>query len=278
MLIYFNICGDIMENNNEMYKKVYDFTNENVACLKDLYHFENSKVLSVVGSGDQCLTSILNGAKKVDLFDINQTSYLYFVLKFYAIRELSYEEFYDFFIEKNIGNLSIYKKIGHVLPIEALKYYEYLFLCSKKRKKLKNCFRKDSIDLLCKDNQLYYFNKEKQIIPYLIKENYYKLQDILKRMEVPNFYHCNIIDLKKTINDNYDIMLLSNIYNCIILCIEEYTRLLKKLDIPEIQACYDWFGVFLRDFIENGYSIDVVAPSSPYEYSEKGNYVYSLRK
>jgi len=67
------------------YNKVYNFTNENVTCLKDIYSFENSKVLSVVGSGDQYFASILNGAKQVDLFDINPTSYLYFLLKFYSI-------------------------------------------------------------------------------------------------------------------------------------------------------------------------------------------------
>ena len=71
------------------YNKVYDFTNENVSCLKQLYEFENSRVLSVVGSGDQYFASILNGAKKVDLFDINPTSYLYFLLKFYSIKNLT---------------------------------------------------------------------------------------------------------------------------------------------------------------------------------------------
>ena len=65
----------------EKYYKVYDFTNENVACLDQLYDFKDAKVLSVVGSGDQYFASILNGAKQVDLFDINPTSYLYFLLK-----------------------------------------------------------------------------------------------------------------------------------------------------------------------------------------------------
>ena len=30
------------------YNKVYDFTNENVDCLKNLYHFENSRVISII--------------------------------------------------------------------------------------------------------------------------------------------------------------------------------------------------------------------------------------
>lgn len=108
------------------YNKVYDFTNENVNCLNNLYHFDNSKVLSVIGSGDQYFTSILNGAKKADVFDLNTTSYLYLILKFYAIRELSYEEFYDLLINKNFENAFIYKKLEPFLPLEVLKYYKYL--------------------------------------------------------------------------------------------------------------------------------------------------------
>ena len=53
-----------MENKKDLYYKVYDFTNENVSCLNSLYHFDNSKVLSAVGSGDQYFASVLNGAKK----------------------------------------------------------------------------------------------------------------------------------------------------------------------------------------------------------------------
>ena len=89
-----------MKNKENLYNQVYDFTNENVSCFKDLYHFKNSKVLSVVGSGDYYFSCILNGAKQIDLFDVNPTSYLYFILKFYSIRELTYEEFYDFLIKK----------------------------------------------------------------------------------------------------------------------------------------------------------------------------------
>lgn len=34
-------------------KGVYPFTNENLTSYQNLYHFDNAKVLSVLGSGDQ---------------------------------------------------------------------------------------------------------------------------------------------------------------------------------------------------------------------------------
>lgn len=256
------------------YNEVYDFTNENVACLKDLYHFDNSKVLTVVGSGDQYFASALNGAKKIDLFDINPTSYLYFMLKFYSIRELTYEEFYNFLIKKNFNNIRVYKKLEPVLSIEVLKYYKYLI----KFNKILEPFRFDSVNLLSRKNKKYYFDKNNQIIPYLIKENYYILQEKLKQIELPKFYQCDIRDLKNNINDKYDIMLMSNIYNNLFIGIKEYTKLLNELGSPEIEACYDWNGYFLNGFISEDYSIDKVLPSDQKYHKLKENYIYSLKK
>lgn len=266
-----------MKLENCIYYPVYNFTNENVACLKNLYHFENSKVLTVTGSGDQCLISMLNGARKVDLFDFNPTSYLYFVLKFYAIKELSYEEFYDFLVLRNLDNIKVYEKLESQLPVEVLKYYKYLMLKNTKKKQ-KEIFRNDGINLISKYNKRYYFENENTVIPYLYKYNYYKLKEILKTMELPKFYNCNIRTLKNNINDKYNIMLLSNIYNHLHISINDYTKLIKDFDIPEIQAHYDWYGFDIDVFSSDNYSINTVLPASPYEYNKSTNYVFSLKK
>jgi len=262
--------------NNKEYYKVYDFTNENVSCLKNLYNFKSSKVLTIVGSGDQYFSSILYGANKVDLFDVNPTSYLYFILKFYSIRELSYEEFYNFLILKNIKDLNTYNKLKQVLPKEVLEYYEYLILNANNKKNI--LFRNDGVNLLSRKNQKYYFKNDKTVIPYFIKENYYKLQNILKKTEIPNFYNCNLLNLKSNINENYDIMLLSNIYNSLNISINEFTKLLVDFDIPQIEACYDWHGWYKFDFEHEKYSTNIVLPSSPNEYSKSKNYIYSFKK
>lgn len=267
-----------MKNNKSLYNKVYDFTNENVSCLNDLYHFENAQVLSIIGSGDQYFTSILNGAKKVDLVDVNPTSHLYFILKFYAIRELEYEEFYEFLVLKNFNNPNIYFKLEPVLPIKALIYYRYLMENNRKYIYNYSCFKKDGIDLLSKKNQKYYFDNENTVIPYFKRDNYYKLKEKLKTMELPNFFQTNIVNLKNEIKGNYDILLMSNIYNSLDMNIEQYTKLLKKFDVPEIQTCYDWYGWYLKEFMNGDYLINKVLPSSPQEYNENVNYVYSLKR
>lgn len=270
----------------EKYYKVYDFTNENVACLDYLYDFKDAKVLSIVGSGDQYFASILNGARQVDLFDLNPTSYLYFLLKFYSIRELSYEEFYNFFVEKNFTNIQVFQKLNKVLPKKVLEYYKHIV---KYKDKCDKIFKKDGINLLNRRNQKYYFETEKPVIPYLNKLIYYKLKFLLKKQTVPKFFEKDLMDMKDNIKGNYDIVLLSNIYNYLDLNIFQYRDFLEKLNIPQIQMLYDWYGLHLEEFnyIKDisvlrqqplNYSLDIVKPSSPSEFAPKRNFVYSLKK
>ena len=68
-------------------------TNENVASFKQLYNFDMANVLTVLGSGDQYFTSLLNGASEVSVFDVNYTAWLFFRIKFKAIRVLDYNDF-----------------------------------------------------------------------------------------------------------------------------------------------------------------------------------------
>lgn len=256
------------------YNKVYDFTNENVSCLETLYTFENSKVLSVVGSGDQYFASILNGARQVDLFDINQTSYLYFILKFYSIKELTFEEFYELFVKKNFYNIKIYNKLENILPLEVLKYYKFLINNYELNKDL--IFKGDGVNLLTKKNQKYYFENKNTVIPYFLKEKYYKLQEILNNVSLPKFYNTSICELKT--NTKYDVLLTSNIYYHVPLDIFDYVRLLKNFDIPQIQAGYDWYGIDLEAFKCMGCIVNKVLPSSPSEFNKNFNYIYSIKK
>lgn len=270
----------------EKYYRVYDFTNENVACLEHLYNFKGAKVLSIVGSGDQYFASILNGAKQVDLFDLNPTSYLYFLLKFYSIRELNYNEFYDFFVKKDFANIRVFEKLRKVLPKNVLKYYKYLV---ENRNNLEKIFKRDGVNLLSKKNQKYYFQTENPVIPYLDVFVYYKLQVLLKKQTLPKFFNKDLFELEEIIKGNYDILLLSNVFNYVKMDFSEYTKFLSGLDIPQIQALYDWYGLHLDEFacskfvtdtkkMPLRYSLNVVRPSAPNQFANKKNFVYSLKK
>lgn len=270
----------------EKYYRVYDFTNENVACLDFLYDFKDAKVLSVVGSGDQYFASILNGAKQVDLFDINPTSYLYFLLKFYSIRELSYDEFYNFFVQKNFTNMQVFEKLNKVLPKKVLEYYKHIV---KHKDECEKIFKTDGINLLSRRNKKYYFETQKPVIPYLNRIIYYKLKDLLKNQSIPKFFEKDLMNMKDNIKDNYDIMLLSNVYNYLNLDIFQFGEFLENLNVSQIQLLYDWHGLHLEEFNclkfvsefkqdTLKYSLDTVRPSAPNQYASKRNFVFSLKK
>ena len=101
---------------------------------------------------------------------------------------------------------------------------------------------------------------------------------MLKNQVVPKFFEKDLIKLEEKIKGNYDIILLSNVYNYIELNVFEYTKFLKQLKVPEIQALYDWHGFYLDEFTWVNYDMDVVRPSAPNEFALKRNFVFSLKK
>lgn len=61
--------------------KMYKATNENLTKIFGLYDFKDKDVLSVLSSSDQMFSSYYLGAKNVDTFDHNLTTFLFFYLK-----------------------------------------------------------------------------------------------------------------------------------------------------------------------------------------------------
>lgn len=213
---------------------VYQFTNENLSSYKDLYHFDNAKVLSVLGSGDQYFSSLLYGAKEIELYDCNFLAWDFFVLKFYSILTLDYEEFYDFFVTKRLNDLKRLKKQLLYLPDDV----------ANRLAKLQKQYRSLSW-VLHKDIILNKYNND-YVIPYFNKEKYYKLQSILMHQKLPTFYLTYLQSLHSVVKkQSYDIILTSNIFDWLYAdleeeCVEEYKELLNKFNYSEIQALYCW--------------------------------------
>ena len=107
-------------------EKVYDFTNENLVDLSQIYHFTDANILTVLGSGDQYFSALLAGAKNVEVFDINHLTLYHFILKFTAIKVLSYEEFIQMFVVDNLDNLRIYAKLRDFLPSKVSDFFDTL--------------------------------------------------------------------------------------------------------------------------------------------------------
>ena len=78
---------------------VYRFTNEDITSY---YHHlkDKSKILTVIGSGDQVLNSILAGCRNIDCFDISVFPEYSLYLRIAGIMELSKKEFIDYYFHR----------------------------------------------------------------------------------------------------------------------------------------------------------------------------------
>ena len=243
-------------------EKVYSFTNENVSSYSDIYNMNGANMLTILGSGDQYFTAILNGAKNVELIDINVISWYYFVLKFTSIKYLSYEEFIKFFITEKINNNVVYAKIRNYLPNDIRNFFDKMVI-------IKSSFS----NILSSSGMTELFSEDdyKRYIPYLEENQYYKLQETLRSIELPVFSHQ---DFQYFINENnkkqYDIVMLSNIYHWMNMEPLDFKRLLDKANCDVIQALYSWnYGTLMAEFKTLGFEITGVPPVVKNEFIEE---------
>jgi len=209
-------------------QKVFKFSNENLTAYQQLYNFNDARVLSVGGSGDQYFTAILNGAEEVDLFDKNPYFWPYFVTKFYAIQNLSYKEFSKLFMHSSTFE-DIFNTVNSLLP---------------------NKQRKEISDVIVKVIIAYQFGCHRDeikrmifadSIPYLERTRYKELQQKLQGRSLPDVYFSDIRDLPKEVSKNsYDIMLTSNIYQWMWTSPLTYLELLDQFNCPTFQAMYSY--------------------------------------
>ena len=244
-------------------EKVYGFTNENVRVFSNYFDFNDANVLTVLGSGDQYFQAILDGAKNVDVFDINYIAWLHFLLKFTAIRTLSYEEFIQMFIIDNLNNLAIYGKLRNFLPDEVKYFFDKLI-------SLKKDF--SSIKL----RNVIFDNAKINNIPYFDSKTYYVLQSLLRNQPIPSFYNCDLLNIKSLTKESYDVALISNIYHYLSMNANQYLEFLNKnVKSSQILALYTWI---LNDeerdeFLENGFDVYLI-PGVLY----KDDYIISLSR
>ena len=71
------------------YSPIYPYSNEELSILFSALNLEEKDVLSVAGSGDHVFYSYNNGAKNVDLFDIDVLSKYYYYFRMWVIKYLN---------------------------------------------------------------------------------------------------------------------------------------------------------------------------------------------
>lgn len=182
---------------------IYRFTNEDITSY--FHHLQNKKnVLSVIGSGNQILNTILGGTRVVDCFDISIFPEYYLYLQIASVIALSKEDYINYFLSDDREILfsdDLYDLISDNLVGKYKEFWDTLYTFD------------DGIDIynsLLFRQDVYYRNVEIERNPYLQDDNYEKLKHILKTESIQiNPTVTNILNTR--FNKEYDLVNLSNI-------------------------------------------------------------------
>lgn len=107
----------ILDTNCQFFIKNPHFylnTTEEISDIVGECVSDGSTILTVAGSGDYLLDSVLHGAKEIVTYDINSIQYYVATLKVWAIQVLSYNEYKTFFTDIKSTNYlepNILKKV-----------------------------------------------------------------------------------------------------------------------------------------------------------------------
>ena len=214
---------------------LYRNTNEDLIRIFEEIEFKEKRVLSVLSSSDQLFSALALGAKEVDTFDANRLTEYYYYLRKWCLEETKkyYISANDNLLTKIVEKHSDENEFVAKFWLELIKtaepslYYSDLF------------FRTP-----------YYWS-----IPYHQKEE--ELIELLK--EKKHNFECIDIFEEQNINKKYDIILISNII--------EYLILLNNKELEQS------FVINMYNLLEDdGIIISTKVLNSNYQESEMDNY------
>ena len=104
------------------YGKIYFKSNEFLNELFKNVDLKDKNVLTVVGSGDQSFLCYENGAKSVDLFDINKLAIYYYYIRIWVI-----ENFNTYYPDQNLDKNYIKELLKYVNPKTEEEMQAYLY-------------------------------------------------------------------------------------------------------------------------------------------------------
>lgn len=188
-----------------LFDKIYSFSTENLSFLSLIPQKNKNSALTITGSGDQVLMLINEGYHKITCIDSNYLSHYFSELKFQCLTHLVYDDFILFFKNNTSSfNYHIFKKIKNYLSPECEKFWNQIYL-----KNDYNGYKIRNSDLFNLKYDEWYIKINN--VPYLSDINLYnKIQKSLQSKSIKINFITESFE-KFTTNENFDLILLSNI-------------------------------------------------------------------
>ena len=268
------INGDIKNNSYEysLTSPIYKSTNETISHKEYIDTIkEKERVLSIIGSGDQIINSILYGSKDIVGLDISLFPKYFLSLKLAAIKSLDkndyLEYFYGFYNEPFM--VKYYFSVRDKLDDNSRMFWD-------------NLYREYRAHDIYNSNLFNDFkiSRNRAIInnPFLDDNNYRIVKEKLDTINV-ELLNYNIFDVKKLDKGDFDLIILSNMINHVfklygesvtpkeydkrfIESIKKYKKFLHKLPLKKEGQAITYNLAFYPKvrslFLENDYQLYTV--------------------
>ena len=193
------------------YSKCFFNTSENIKGYMKYLNGNYKKALLPTSSGDHILETMLNGITDITCYDINNLAKYFAKLKLGAIKSLSKEKFLHYMYE------DILNYIKDNLDDNTYLFWNEMFNRCRKEDIYFRLFRLMGIY----DNNRNVINNTdfskycaEKFVTYLDENNYKVVQEKLENTQI-KYIDGNILDIASSLNDTYDLINLTNIYEYI---------------------------------------------------------------
>lgn len=227
---------------NSVVGGIYPFSNEYLTQFFKQVDVDGKSVLTVGSSGDQMLSAIMNGAKKVTLIDGNPMTLPFAELKLAAIKNLDFDEFVKYFSSRHIFDHKYYAKVSHDLSPKSQEFWDEIMMQQNNEDFFKNMFQNGAFSNVNASNMQYYYDKSA----------FEKIKKNLDSCKV-DFITADFVKFPSKVHGKYDLMMFSNIldysaYNPFIYVLKKMSEHLTENG--KMQAVYEFrndsfFSLFL---------------------------------
>ncbi len=182
---------------SDKFHAAYLVSNENLRKSVTAFGNQGGDILTVAASGDQAMYYAINGAKRIDTFDMSFCAKVIQDLKTAAVGQLTYRQYL-----RLLGDLyHVQRGGGNIMSVNSMS-------------QVISAMPKDSADFIQKMPNCNIFGQGvsngKDLKVYVSPDEYAKMQNIIKGPF--NFIWSNITDLHTHLNRQYDVINVSNIF------------------------------------------------------------------
>ena len=220
--IFCETLNRLTNNNDQTAERCYIASNEYLSEYMGDMDLTNKKIATVGTSGDQFFNALLQGCQDVTIIDANPYARIFVEYKIAMFLNFDFQTMRKLISGSQMFGWNVYVKISHSLSNKAKAFWDTLMLELESK-------IDDSLDLFDQNKLARQLVHREAVFFsdfYNHEETYLKLQKLLNEKQFKlRFLTADLHDFPKVLNEQYDLIMLSNIF-----CYHEFGDLRYKFE------------------------------------------------